>query len=113
MATDGDNNPAPPGINILNCNGDDNIYIINEVLNFYQRKLRVLKVNEVRNLSHHVFEVDQLKEARKVLKDLWDWKKLIPIPQHEDEVKRLAESNLLMTLSIFYKLKTADLALFF
>ena len=94
MANDGDNNPPPEGINILNCSGNDNIYIINEVLNFYQRKLRVLKVNEVKNLSHHVFDADKLKEARKVLKDLWDWKKLVPIPEHKDVAKRLAEARL-------------------
>ena len=70
---------SPPlGINILNCNVTRKTYVVNEVLNFYQRKLRVLGKANALNLAHHIFELEDIEYASKVLKDLWEWKKLSP-----------------------------------
>ena len=71
MAGNANNSPPPQGLNLLKSVSDENIYIINEVCSFYQRKMRVLGVAAARRLSHHVFTAEKLKEAKKTLFDLW------------------------------------------
>ena len=46
--------PLPEGIDFLK-GGDGKIFVINEILNFYQCKLKVLKKSEALALAH-VFE---------------------------------------------------------
>ena len=116
MANNADNNPTTLGIDILKGDNDNKLYVINEVLNYYQRKLRVLGISAARNLSHFVFNTEKMLEARKLLNNLWTSKKLTPIPEHENIIKRLTESRstrllmlkLLMTLLTFCRLKIAD-----
>ena len=93
MANNADNNPTTLGIDILKGDNDNKLYVINEVLNYYQRKLRVLGISAARNLSHFVFNTEKMLEARKLLNNLWTSKKLTPIPEHENIIKRLTESR--------------------
>ena len=89
MAGRENNSPLPQGMNILKCtNDDDNTYVISEILNFYQRKMRVLGSGPVKKLSHHIFEAEKLYEARRILQELWTWRNLDPIPDHAAEVMR-------------------------
>ena len=70
MANNADNNPTTLGIDILKGDNDNKLYVINEVLNYYQRKLRVLGISAARNLSHFVFNTEKMLEARKLLNNL-------------------------------------------
>ena len=91
MAAAVDSNSPPQGVNILKSANDDKTFVINEVLNFYQRKMRVLGIDSVKNLSHHIFKPEQLNEARGILQKLWEWRNLEPIPKHVATVKKLIE----------------------
>ena len=64
--------PPPEGITFLKCDTTGDIYVVNEVLNFYQRKLRVLGKTVAVNLAHHIFDITVLAHAVKVLVELWD-----------------------------------------
>ena len=59
--------PPPDGINFLKCDSTGKIYVVNEVLNFYQRKLRILDKTVAVNLAHHIFNITDLECAVKVL----------------------------------------------
>ena len=48
------NIPFPEGIQGMRCEADGKIYVINEILNFYQRKLSDLSIEQAFLLSHHV-----------------------------------------------------------
>ena len=50
----------PEGINLLKSDANGKIYVINEVLNFYQCKLKVLDRNQALSLAHHVFDGNKL-----------------------------------------------------
>ena len=50
MAGVENNNPLPQGVSILKCANDDKTYIVNEILNFYQRKMRVLGAGAVKKI---------------------------------------------------------------
>ena len=60
-------NTLPPegleGIKILKCEADGKVYVIDEVLNYYQRKLSDLTIDQMRLLPHHMFEADLLIKA--------------------------------------------------
>ena len=91
MAGVENNNPLPQGVSILKCANDDKTYVVNEILNFYQRKMRVLGAGAVKKYSHHIFDHEKLYEARRILQELWTWRNLEPIPNHAAEVKKLME----------------------
>ena len=83
--------PLPEGIDILK--GDDGkIYVINEILNFYQCKLKVLKKPEALALAH-VFDEKKLCNAKEVLLKLWNWRKLTPSTQNTYIIKNLEEKR--------------------
>ena len=83
--------PLPEGINFLK--GDDGkIYVINEILNFYQCKLKVLKKTEALALAH-VFDEKKLVKAKEVLLKLWNWRKLTPSSQNVYVIKNLEEKR--------------------
>ena len=84
-------NALPEGINFLK--GDDGkIYVINEILNFYQCKLKVLKKTEALALAH-VFDEKKLVKAKEVLLKLWNWRKLTPSSQNVYVIKNLEEKR--------------------
>ena len=83
--------PLPEGIDFLK--GDDGrIYVINEILNFYQCKLKVLKKPEALALAH-VFDEKKLFNAKEVLLKLWNWRKLTPSTQNTYIIKNLEEKR--------------------
>ena len=61
MQENGNNNQPPEGIDILINEADGKIYVINEVLNYYQIKLRVLTKQQVLSLTHHVFNEEMIE----------------------------------------------------
>ena len=73
-----ENNPFPEGINAMNCVSDGKVYVINEILNFYQRKLSILTIEQVKTLSHLVFDLENLAAAKAVLLKLWQWRNCEP-----------------------------------
>ena len=79
----------PEGVSILKSNNDDKTYVVNEVLNYYQRKMRVVGAGPVKKYSHHIFKPNKLDEARQILQKLWAWRNLEPIPTHMDAVNKL------------------------
>ena len=79
----------PEGINLLKCGNTGDTYVVNELLNFYQRKLRILGKSVAVNLAHHIFEVDDFVYAVKVLADLWEWKKLSPSTSNDYVIRNL------------------------
>ena len=84
------NNAAPEGVDIIRSDKDGHIFVINTVLNYYQRKLRVLGFTDVKMLAHHVFDHEKVFEARKVLNSIWLWLDLEPITEHAKAVKNIA-----------------------
>ena len=81
--------PALEGINILK-DGEGNIYVVNEILSFYQRKLRVLGHQATLILSHHVFGHEKLNLAKLQLKRLWEWRKCEPCTPNDYIIKNLS-----------------------
>ena len=94
MQGNADLGSPPDGINILKCDNIGDTYVVNEVLNFYQRKLRILDKAVAVNLAHHIFEFDDLVYAAKVLADLWEWKKLTPSTPNDYIIKHLSGRRL-------------------
>ena len=86
--------PPPEGITFLKCDTTGDIYVVNEVLNFYQRKLRVMGITVAVNLAHHIFNITDLTDAVKVLADLWEWKKLTPSTPNDYIIKHLSGRRL-------------------
>ena len=82
--------PLPEGINILKNDRSDELFVINEVLNFYQRKLAVINKAAVFNLAHNQFEQKELEQAKEILKKLWEWKKLSPSTSNDYIIKNLS-----------------------
>ena len=52
------NIPFPEGIQGMRCESDGKLYVLNEILNFYQRKLSLLTQEQAFLLAHHVFDYD-------------------------------------------------------
>ena len=69
-------------------------YVINEVLNYYQRKSRTLTRVQANNLPHHEFEITALEKAKQILLDLWNWKGLVPSIPNDYIIKNLAQTRL-------------------
>ena len=72
------NNTAPQGVDILKSETNGEIYVINDVLSYYQRKLRVLGIAEAKVLAHYLFEPKKVNEAREVLHAIYTWRGLEP-----------------------------------
>ena len=94
----GDNNvelgPLPEGLNILKNDRSGELFVINEVLNFYQRKLAVIDKAAAFNLAHNQFEQKELEQAKELLKKLWEWKKLSPSTSNDYIIKNLSARRL-------------------
>ena len=91
MAGSDDQGPPPEGISILKGGLEGEMFVVNEVLNFYQRKIKLLGHNQAVNLSHHVFKHDMLQEAKLLLKKLWEWRKCTASSGNEYVIKSLDE----------------------
>ena len=91
MQENGNNNQPPEGIDILKSEADGKIYVINEVLNYYQRKLRVLTKEQVLSLAHHVFDIEKLERAKEILHELWIWRKASPSTDNSYLIKNLSQ----------------------
>ena len=68
----------PEGIDILKCESSGKMYVINELLNFYQRKHCILGRIQALNLAHHKFELEEFEATLELLNSLWTWKKCTP-----------------------------------
>ena len=79
----------PEGIEILKRVNDDKIFVTNSVLNYYQRKMSVLTIDQVRRLGHHCFTIEQLEEAKLTLLKLWRWKNRTPSTTNQYIIKNL------------------------
>ena len=109
----------PEGINCMESGGK--MYIINEVLNFYQRKLSTLTIEAVRALAHHLFELDALREAKQLLLTLWKWKKCNPSSDNNYIIKGLEDrrqgkrnkTNTAMDIIKFLQVEDANLGIIF
>ena len=66
--------PPPEGIDVLRSDTSGKLYVVNELLNFYQRKLCILDRTQAVQLAHHKFKVSEFEAALKLLSSLWTWK---------------------------------------
>ena len=94
----------PEGIDILKSESSGKLYVINELLNFYQRKLCILGKLQARNLAHHKFKLEEFEAALELLNSLWTWKKLTPSSSNEYIIKgignrRRAKKNVCRTMA--------------
>ena len=114
MAGGGLINAPPEGIELLRSDKDGRIYVINEVLSYYQRKLNVLGIDDAKRLAHHIFEPNKVNDARKVLHSLWVSSGLEPIPQHAGVInniiarRQLRNSSYRLVLDILDFLQIED-----
>ena len=83
------NRPLPPGINILKDGTGENIYVINTVVNYYQRKMQVLTQQQVESLPHSKFGRAKLIEAKDLLTALWEWKGLPTTDENKNAIENL------------------------
>ena len=83
--------PIPEGIDILKSESSGKLYVVNELLNYYQRKLCILNRLQAFNLAHHVFKVHEFEAALKLLNSLWIWKQLNPSTSREYVVRNIGE----------------------
>ena len=86
--------PPPDHIVLWKNDSTGKTYVINEVLNYYQRKTRILTRVQTGNLPHHEFELDKLELAKQMLLDLWNWKTLVPSIPTDYIIKNLGQSRL-------------------
>ena len=49
----------PDGIDILKSKTSGKLYVVNELLNFYQRKGCLLNKVQISNLAHHIFKENE------------------------------------------------------
>ena len=77
------------GITILKDENDGKTYVINEILNYYQCKLKVFTKDQAVSLSHHLFDEKKLEEAKSILLKLWNWKKPTPSSENGYIIKHL------------------------
>ena len=89
MANNEINESFPEGILGMKCEGNGSLYVINEVLNYYQRKLSDLTIQQAMLLPHHMFDLELLQSAKKVLLDLWNWRKCVPSTDNSHIIKGL------------------------
>ena len=121
LATNQVNVPFPDGISGMYCQAEDKVYVINEVLNYYQRKLSNLSMEHVLLLPHHMFDLDLLTGAKKVLLDLWNWRKCVPSSDNTWVIKGLetkrkvreGKSDTAKDIIKFFELEDAYLGVIF
>ena len=97
------------------------IYLICEVLNFYQRKISNLTKEAVRALAHHLFELENLCEAKQLLLTLWKCKKCKPSSDNNYIVKGLeskrkgrgGKTNTAIDIIKFLEVEDANLGIIF
>ena len=51
--------PPPDGFDILKSDTSGKLYVVNELLNFYQRKLCLMTKTQAVNLAHHKFKEEE------------------------------------------------------
>ena len=121
LATNQVNVPFPDGISGMYCQAEDKVYVINEVLNYYQRKLSNLCMEQVLLLHHHMFDLGLLTEAKKVLLDLWNWRKCVPSSENTWVIKGLetkrkvreGKSDTARDIIKFFEIEDANLKVIF
>ena len=86
-----ENNNSPVEFEILRSDSNGEAYVINTVLNFCQRKLRVYGLQDAKLLAHHVFNPVEVNQAREILHALWLWRDLPSIADHDKVVSKLTE----------------------
>ena len=109
----------PEGITCLESDGK--FYVISEVLNYYQRKLSNLTIDAVKGLAHHLFELEALREAKRLLLTLWKWKKCKPSSDNNYIIKGLedkrkgrgSKTNTAMDIIKFLQVEDANLGILF
>ena len=78
MASSTDIGPPPDGIVLLQGSRPGYTYVVNELLNYYQRKASLLNGAQMALLPHHEFSIEKFESAKATLLALWQWKKLTP-----------------------------------
>ena len=81
--------PFPEGVHAMKCESDGKLYVINEILNFYQRKLSNLTAEAVKLCAHHLFKLEEIHQAKSILLKLWNWKKCQPSTENTYIIKGL------------------------
>ena len=81
--------PFPDGIHAMKCESDGKLYVINEILNFYQRKLSNLDAQATKLCAHHLFELEAIHHAKNTLLNLWNWRKCQPSTENTYIIKGL------------------------
>ena len=86
-----DNIPLPEGLQglVIKSETDGKLYVINEVINYYQRKISGLTIDQVNILPHHMFEIEKLSRAKEILLALWKWRKCVRSSENEYIIKNL------------------------
>ena len=83
MASSTDIGPPPDGIVLLQGSRPGYTYVVNELLNYYQRKASLLNGAQMALLPHHEFSIEKFESAKAILLALWQWKKITPSsPNH-------------------------------
>ena len=106
--------PPPQGVDILMSNSSGKLYVVNELLNFYQRKLCLMDRVQALNLAHHKFKEDEYVAALKLLNSLWEWKGLTPSSDNRflyrniRERRRVGKKTLIMATDIIDFLEVED-----
>ena len=71
MAGAENKNNSPVEFEILRSDSNGETFVINTVLNFCQRKLRVYGLQDAKLLAYHVFNPMEVNQAREILHALW------------------------------------------
>ena len=106
--------PPPEGIDILRSDTSGKLYVVNELLNFYQRKLCILDRMQAVKLAHHKFKESEFEAALKLLSSLWTWKNLTPssdngfIIRNIGVRRRVGKKTLIMATDIINFLEVED-----
>ena len=86
MASHNELTEPPEGIQILKTENGNQIFVINEVLSYYQRKCQLFTGDEALRLGHHKFDPRRMEDANKVLNSLWTWLKKTPSSSNNDHI---------------------------
>ena len=106
--------PLPEGIDILKSENSGKLFVVNELLTYYQRKLCLMSNLQALNLAHHAFKEEELDEALKLLNTLWEWKQLTPstprdyVIRNIGERRRVGNKRLIMAKDIINFLEVED-----
>ena len=81
----------PDGIDILESKSSGKLYVMIELLNFYQRKRCLLTKLQLSKLAHHTFKETEFEAALKLLNSLWTWKGLSPSSDNDYVIRHIGE----------------------